>query len=159
MPPLISMQPICSNNIATTTHRDSTPEGWAVLISREENSFHNARIRFSVRHIGWGKIESELLLLRKCRHHLISRDLFGIKIVVWNYLQTDSVIILAIRFAVFVNCISIEHVEITIQLNSSIGCFWWSPNSRLKPKQPRTTWHHNAAGTSQVALWRHECDA
>ena len=27
------------------------------------------------------------------------------------------------------------------------------------PKQPRTTWHHNAAGTSQVALWRHECDA
>ena len=34
---------------------------------------------------------------------IISRDLFWIKIVVWNYLQTDSVIILAIRFAVFVN--------------------------------------------------------
>ena len=27
------------------------------------------------------------------------------------------------------------------------------------PKQPRITWHHNAAVTSQVALWRHECDA
>ena len=40
--------------------------------------------------------------------------MFWIKIVVWNYLQTDNVIILAIRFAVFVNCISIE---ITIQLN------------------------------------------
>ena len=37
------------------------------------------------------------------------------KIVVWNYLQTKSVIISAIRFAVFTNGISIE---ITIQLNS-----------------------------------------
>ena len=37
------------------------------------------------------------------------------KIVVWNYFQTDSVIILAIRFAVFINCILIET---TIQLNS-----------------------------------------
>ena len=27
------------------------------------------------------------------------------------------------------------------------------------PKQPRTTWHHIAAATSQVALWHHECDA
>ena len=64
----------------------------------------------------WGKIESELLLrMGKYRHRLISRDLIWIKIVVWNYLQIDSVIILAIWFAVFVNCISIE---ITIQLNS-----------------------------------------
>ena len=50
----------------------------------------------------------------KCRHHLISRDLIWIKIVVWNYLQTKSVIVSAIRFVVFINCISIE---ITIQLN------------------------------------------
>ena len=58
-----------------------------------------------------------LLLLRteKYRHHLISRDLIWIKIVVWNYLQTKSVIISAIQFVVFINCISIE---ITIQLNS-----------------------------------------
>ena len=58
-----------------------------------------------------------LLLLRmgKCRHHLISRDLIWIKIVVWNYLQTKSVIISAIQFVVFINCISIE---LTIQLNS-----------------------------------------
>ena len=75
----------------------------------QENSFHNARIRFSVRHIGWGKIESLLLLLLgKCRHHLISQDLFWIKVVIWNYLQTDSVTILAILCAVFVNSISIE---------------------------------------------------
>ena len=33
----------------------------------------------------------------------------------WNYLQTNSVIISAIQFVVFINCISIE---ITIQLNS-----------------------------------------
>ena len=58
-----------------------------------------------------------LLLLRmgKCRHHLISRDLIWIKIVIWNYLQTKSVIISVIQFAIFINCISIE---ITIQLNS-----------------------------------------
>ena len=76
-------------------------------------------------------LRMNLLLLRmgKCRHHLISRDLIWIKIVVWNYLQTKSVLISAIQFVVFINCISIE---ITIQLNSSIGCFRWSPNPRLK---------------------------
>ena len=76
-------------------------------------------------------LRMNLLLLRmgKCRHHLISRDLIWIKIVVWNYLQTKSVIVSAIRFVVFINCISIE---ITIQLNSKIGCFRWSPNPRLK---------------------------
>ena len=62
-------------------------------------------------------LRMNLLLLRmgKCRHHLISRDLIWIKTVVWNYLQTKSVIISAIQFVVFINCISIE---ITIQLNS-----------------------------------------
>ena len=78
----------------------------------------------------WGKIDSQLLLLmRKCRHHLISWDLIWMKIVVWNYLQTEGMIILIIQFAVFIKCISIE---ITIQLNSQIGCFRWSPNPRLK---------------------------
>ena len=66
----------------------------------------------------WGKIDSQLLLwLVKCRHHLISRDLIWIKIVVWNYLQTESVIILAIRLAVVINCIS---TKVTIQSNSWI---------------------------------------
>ena len=51
----------------------------------------------------------------KYRHHLISWDLICIKSVVSNYLQTDSVIILAIQFAVFINSIT---NEITIQLNS-----------------------------------------
>ena len=30
------------------------------------------------------------------------------KIVVWNYLQTEGMIILIIQFAVFIKCISIE---------------------------------------------------
>ena len=67
--------------------------------------------------ISFRLLRMNLLLLRmgKCRHHLISWDLTWMKIAVWNYLQTKSVIISAIRFAVFINCISIE---ITIQLNS-----------------------------------------
>ena len=77
-----------------------------------------------------------LLLLRmgKCRHNLISRDLIWIEIVIWNYLQTKSVIISAIRFAVFINCISIE----------MIAKSWFETS----PKQPRTMWRHNAAATS-----------
>ena len=69
----------------------------------------------------WKKIfrllRMNLLLLRmgKCRHNLISRDLIWIKIVLWNYLQKKSVIISAIQFVVFINCISIE---ITVQLHS-----------------------------------------
>ena len=76
------------------------------------------------------QIDNQLLLRRgKYRHHFISRDLIWITIVVWNYLQTNSAIILAIWFAIYIHCISIE---ITIQLNSWIGCFQWSPNPRLK---------------------------
>ena len=61
----------------------------------------------------WGKIDSQKLLrMVKCRNHLISRDLIWIMIIVWNYLQTKSVIISAIRFAVFINSISIEILKI-----------------------------------------------
>ena len=78
----------------------------------------------------WGKIESQLLLrMGKCRHHLISQDLIWINIVVWNYLHTESMINLAIRLAVFINCISIE---IIIQWNSLIAYFRWTPNPHLK---------------------------
>ena len=45
-----------------------------------------------------------------------------------NYLQTDSDYF-SHSICSFINCIS---VEITIQLNSQIGCFRWSPNLRLK---------------------------
>ena len=48
-------------------------------------------------------------------YNLARFDLEKKKIVVWNYLQTKSVIISAIRFAVIINGISIE---IIIQLNS-----------------------------------------
>ena len=73
-------------------------------------SFHNARIWFSVCHICEGFDSQLLIRMGKCRHHLISRDLIWIKVVVtvWNYLQTESVIILAIPFAFFINCIWFE---------------------------------------------------
>ena len=47
----------------------------------------------------------------------------------WLKLFTNRVMIITIRLAVFINYISIE---MTFQLNSPIGCFWWSPNPRLK---------------------------
>ena len=52
-----------------------------------------------------------------------AKNLFWIKIVVWNYLQTDSVIILAIPFAVFVNCISIGKTPVKIIL--------WCPITKM----------------------------
>ena len=74
----------------------------------------------------WGKIDSQLLLwIGKCCHHLISRDLIWIKSVVWNCLQTYSVIILAIRFAVFINCISMGGVMNLMHLHLN------SPRSML----------------------------
>ena len=48
----------------------------------------------------WGKIDGPVLLLRKCRHYLISRDLIWIKIVVGKTIYKQIMIILAIRFAV-----------------------------------------------------------
>ena len=107
----------------------SMPERWAVEITCEENSFHRCKDLVFCPPYLWSKIDSQLRpLMEKWRHHLISRDLIWIKIVVRNYLQTDNVIILVIRFAVFINCILIE---IIIQLNSQIG-FRQSPNPRLK---------------------------
>ena len=41
-----------------------------------------------------------VLLLRKCRHYLISREMIWIKIVVGKTIYKQIVIILAIRFAV-----------------------------------------------------------
>ena len=72
----------------------------------------------------------------------ISRDLIWIKIVLWNYLQTESVIILAIPFAFFINCILIE---ITIQFVNWLFSMIAKSLFETSPKQPRITWHHNAA--------------
>ena len=51
--------------------------------------YHVKRIHFTMQGFGflsailwWGKIDGHVLLLRKCRHYLISRDLIWIKIVV-----------------------------------------------------------------------------
>ena len=81
-------------------------------------------------HYLWGKIDSQLLLrMGKCCHHLISRDLIWIMIVVWNYLPTESVIILAIRFAVFINCIPTE-ITIYIIISKNIRYLLWNRGAR-----------------------------
>ena len=84
--------------------------------------YHVKRIHFTMQGFGFlsaisvKQIDNQLLLrVGKCRHHIISQDLIWMKIVVLNYLQTESLVILVIRLANFINCVSIE---ITIQLNS-----------------------------------------
>ena len=60
--------------------------------------YHVKRIHFTMQGFGflsailwWGKIESEVLLLRKCRHYLILRDLIWLKIVVGKTIQKQIV--------------------------------------------------------------------
>ena len=84
---------------------------WAlyILIARPNGGlfrYHVKRIHFTICKDlvfcppFWGKIDGPVLLLRKCRHYLISRDLIWIKIVVGKTIYKQIVIILAIRFAV-----------------------------------------------------------
>ena len=69
--------------------------------------YHVKRIHFTMQGFGflsailwWGKIDGHVLLLRKCRHYLISRDLIWIKIVAGKTIYKQIVIILVIWFAV-----------------------------------------------------------
>ena len=137
------------------------------LIARPKGGlfrYHVKSIHFTIQGFGflsailwWGKIDGHVLLLRNCRHYLISRDLIWIKIVVGKTIYKQIVIILAIRFAVLSTYFNWNNCSIKFVnwLFSMIA----KSSFETSAKQPRTTWHHNAAVTSQVALWRHECDA
>ena len=94
----------------------------------------NEKILFRLRRMN-------LILLRtgKCRHHLISRDLIWIKIVVLNYLQTKNVIIQPFDLQFQLNSIKFVNWLFSMIAKSSFETF---------PKRSRTTWRHNAAVTS-----------
>ena len=142
----------------------STPEGRAVSVTRELDLSLLCRIWLFGRHLVslakiaevWPPFFFSDGNTRHCSRVYISRDLIWIKIVVGKTIYKQIVIILAIRFAVlstvFRNNYSIKFVNWFYSMIAK-------SSFETSPKQPRTTWHHNAAGTSQVALWRHECDS
>ena len=98
--------------------------------------------------------------LLKSRHHLISRDM-QCKFFPHKYLaQHTHANVIHPRYHTGQYIYFLENLILLDKIFTTPPPIMIVKSSfETSPKQPRTTWHHNAAGTSQVALWRHECDA